>query len=751
MWKKVALVIVGSIFLLTLVHLYFISRLKLDYDFESFFPLGDKDLTFYQSFREKFENDNDYLLIGFENKSGIFEQAFLQKVDSLSMELDDHKSVVSLATPTKLFNPVLSPAGVFRIPVLHINEPEKYRQDSLRIYEERKWVGSFFSEDGTALALLLKHSPMIQKPEGDSLVLAIEGLAAKYELSPVFLAGKAKAQGVYIDKMQFELILFLSISVCLVTLFLIVTYRSASNVIVPLVVVMLSVIWILGVMGIFNKPLDVMLVLLPSIMFVVAMSDVVHILTRYIEELRAGLPRLEALKTTLREVGLATFLTSLTTAVGFLTLFTASIRPIREFGLYTAIGVFVAFLLAFSLLPAILILIEKPPVVDNEKNRRRWMHLLMNAFNVILNHYRTIFYVFLLVIVAALIGISKIEINTFLLEDISDDDPLREEFNFFDNRFGGYRPLEIAIQVKDTSRNIFDWEILEQLDKVETYLVDEYEARNIISPLQAVKSLNQAVNGGLAVHYQLPDDLNGQKKIRKNLRYLKRNTEELKLFADDYTTSRFSGKIKDIGSKMSLERNARLEQFIRSNVDSSLVALKITGTSLLIDKNNQYLTQNMMEGLGIAFLVIAVIVALLFRSLRMIIIVLIPNVIPLIVVAAIMGYFGITLKLSTSIIFTIAFGIAVDDTIHFISKLKLELDKGKSLLYALKRTYISTGKAIIVTTIILAGGFLTLILSSFGGTYYTGLLVSLTLVLAVLADLTLLPALLIMFFKKRKA
>ena len=751
MWKKVALVIVGSIFLLTLVHLYFISRLKLDYDFESFFPLGDKDLTFYQSFREKFENDNDYLLIGFENKSGIFEQAFLQKVDSLSMELDDHKSVVSLATPTKLFNPVLSPAGVFRIPVLHINEPEKYRQDSLRIYEERKWVGSFFSEDGTALALLLKHSPMIQKPEGDSLVVAIESLAAKYELSPVFLAGKAKAQGVYIDKMQFELILFLSISVCLVTLFLIVTYRSASNVIVPLVVVMLSVIWILGVMGIFNKPLDVMLVLLPSIMFVVAMSDVVHILTRYIEELRAGLPRLEALKTTLREVGLATFLTSLTTAVGFLTLFTASIRPIREFGLYTAIGVFVAFLLAFSLLPAILILIEKPPVVDNEKNRRRWMHLLMNAFNGILNHYRTIFYVFLLVIVAALIGISRIEINTFLLEDISDDDPLREEFNFFDNRFGGYRPLEIAIQVKDTSRNIFDWEILEQLDKVETYLVDEYEARNIISPLQAVKSLNQAVNGGLAVHYQLPDDLNGQKKIRKNLRYLKRSTEELKLFADDYTTSRFSGKIKDIGSKMSLERNARLEQFIRSNVDSSLVELKITGTSLLIDKNNQYLTQNMMEGLGIAFLVIAVIVALLFRSLRMIIIVLIPNVIPLIVVAAIMGYFGITLKLSTSIIFTIAFGIAVDDTIHFISKLKLELDKGKSLLYALKRTYISTGKAIIVTTIILAGGFLTLILSSFGGTYYTGLLVSLTLVLAVLADLTLLPALLIMFFKKRKA
>ena len=750
MWKKVAFVTVGSIFFLTFIHLYFISQLKLDYDFESFFPMGDEDLTYYQAFREKFENDNDYLLIGFQHEPGIFEPAFLQKVDSFSGELDNHKSVVSLASPTRLFNPVFSPAGLFKIPVLHVNEPTRYRQDSIRIYKDRKWVGSFFAEDGKALALFLRHTPLIQKTEADSLVIAIEQLAKKYQLSPFFLAGKAKAQGVYIDKMKFELIVFLSISVVLVTTFLIIAYRSFWNVIVPLVVVILSVIWILGLMGIFNKPLDVMLVLLPSIMFVVAMSDVVHILTKYIEELRAGLTRLEALKITLKEVGLATFLTSLTTAVGFLTLFTASIKPIREFGLYTAIGVFVAFLLAFSLLPAILILIKKPTVVNKEKNRRRWLLFLMKTFGAILNNYRAIFYFFLVVIVVALIGISRIEINTFLLEDISEDDPLRKEFVFFDNQFGGYRPLEIAIDVKDSSRNIFDWEILEELEKVENYLIDTYQGRNIISPLQAVKSLNQAVNGGLVEHFKLPDDRDDRRKIEKNLRYLKSNNADLKLFADDYRKSRFSGKTKDIGSKMSLARNAGLEQFIRSNIDSTLVQIKITGTSLLIDKNNQYLTQNMMEGLGIAFLVIAVIVAMLFRSLRMIIIVLIPNVIPLIVVAAIMGYFGITLKLSTSIIFTIAFGIAVDDTIHFISKLKLELDKGKSLLYALKRTYLSTGKAIIVTTIILAGGFLTLILSSFGGTYYTGLLVSLTLGLAVLADLSLLPVLLIMFFKKKK-
>ena len=347
MWKKVALTTVGVIFLLTFVHLYFITKLKLDYDFESFFPIGDEDLTYYQEFRNKFENDNDYLLVGFQNEPGIFDATFLQNVDSFSLELENHKSVLDLTSPTRLFNPIFSPAGLFKIPLIHLKDPDRYEEDSIRIYREKKWVGSFFAQDGKALALLLKHTPMILKPEGDSLVADIEHIAAKYQLSPLFLAGKAKAQGVYIDKMQFELIVFLSISVVLVTLFLIFAYRSVWNVIVPLVVVMLSVVWILGLMGIFKKPLDVMLVLLPSIMFVVAMSDVVHILTKYIEELRAGLTRLEALKITLREVGLATFLTSVTTAIGFLTLFTASIRPIREFGLYTAYWCFCSFYTGF--------------------------------------------------------------------------------------------------------------------------------------------------------------------------------------------------------------------------------------------------------------------------------------------------------------------------------------------------------------------------------------------------------------------
>ena len=220
------------------------------------------------------------------------------------------------------------------------------------------------------------------------------------------------------------------------------------------------------------------------------------------------------------------------------------------------------------------------------------------------------------------------------------------------------------------------------------------------------------------------------------------------MVSTDQKSSRFSGRMGDIGSSITTAKTTALRNFINADIDTTLVNFRVTGTSLLIDKNNAYLVKNMSTGLAIAFAVVALIAGLMFRSWRMILITLIPNVIPLLLVAGIMGALGITLKLSSSVIFTVAFGIAVDDTIHFISKLKMELAKGKSKLYAIKRTYFSTGKAIIITTLILISGFLTLLWSSFGGTYYIGLFVGLTLLFALIIDLTLLPVFILLFYKQ---
>lgn len=751
MYKKRAKYTLTIIGLLSLVFTYAAGNLTFDYDFENFFPTGDEDLEFFLEYRKQFENDNDYLLIGIRNKEGVFRQDFLQKVDTITRALDSLPLSRQVLSITKLTNPIIGPLGVLEPPVVRVNQPEGYTKDSIRIYRNEALRGTLVAEDIPAIAILLNHRQQISKKNADLLMQQVNTILAPYSFDAVHIAGKAKAQAVYIEKMQEELLIFVSVSLLLVILFLSIAYRSFWGVWVPLLVVTLTAIWISGIMSLTGKKLDIMMVLLPTIMFVVGMSDVVHILTKYIQELRNGKNKIKALKISFREIGLATFLTSFTTSIGFLSLLTASVSPIREFGVYTAIGVFVAFILAFTLLPSILLLIKKPKVATMQENKQRWLGTLRKAFIWVLRKRRFVLVSSALVLGVSLYGISQLQINTFLLEDIREGDPLKEDFLFFDRHFGGSKPFEMAISVQDSAYTLYDKEVLQELEKMETYLKTVYGVDNIASPLLLTKSINKALNGGLHEYFRLPEKEKDYRKIQQTIKRLGRSRMDLPVAARENRFGRISGKMADIGSRLSKQKNAAMEEFIRQKINTDLVSFRYTGTSMLIDKNAENLIQNMLQGLGIAFLVIAGIAGLLFRSLRMIIVTLIPNLIPLLIIAGIMGLFGIYLKLSTSIIFTIAFGIAVDDTIHFISKLKIELDKGKSLLYAVKNTFLYTGKAIIITSLILAGGFLTLIFSTFGGTFYTGLLVSLTLVFAVIADLCLLPVLLLMVFKNKAA
>ena len=215
------------------------------------------------------------------------------------------------------------------------------------------------------------------------------------------------------------------------------------------------------------------------------------------------------------------------------------------------------------------------------------------------------------------------------------------------------------------------------------------------------------------------------------------------LISSDKKTTRIMGSIGDLGSEIIENKNEQLLSFIESEIDPNIVQVRITGTAHLLDQNMKTLSNSITLGLIIAVIIVSIIMAILYKSLKIVLISIIPNVIPLIMIAGIMGIFGIQFKVTTAIIFTIAFGICVDDTIHFLSKFNLELKKGKSLLYALKRTYLATGKAIVLTSLILCSGFLMLIFSDFSGTFYTGVLITIALFIAVIADLTILPILLL--------
>lgn len=750
MTKRLAYGILFGILLITGISIYQITKLQFNYDFESFFPTDDPDLEFYIDYRNNFETDYEFFLIGIENKSGIFNQSFLKKVESLTDSLSKLNHIVSVQSPTNATSLVLGPFGPIPVPYLHVDKPELYEKDSLRIYNTEYLIGTLFAPSKNAVSIVAQTTDNLSKEKSEYLAKALSEMLPSYGFDEYHLAGRIFGQLYYIEKMKEELSIFMSVALLILIIFLHFIFRSRWGIWVPITVVLLTATWLLGLMATTGKSIDLMTALLPTILFVVGMSDIVHIVAKYLEELRKGYSKKKSLGIAFKEVGLATLLTSITTAIGFLTLTTSAIVPIKEFGIYTAAGVFIAFFLAFTLLPAILFLSPKPQIANKKQEALFWYNALSKSFLFTIRNKKKILLSGVAITFLALIGTSLVTIDNYLLEDLSKNDPHRQDFEYFENEFSGVRPFELSVQLID-STEIFDFSSITKLEKIEHYLKLEYGVGFIASPLNFVRLTYQAINGGNFEFYKIPESEAEYLKIKKLLNKLSKRPEFSASINLEKKLIRFSGKMPDIGGKQNRIEKAQFDAFIKNTFNENEIKAEITGMAWLIDLNNSHLSSDMMIGLLIAFGVIALIMGIMFRSFLIIVLSLIPNILPLLFVSGFMGFTNIDLKVSTSIIFTIAFGIAVDDTIHFMSKLKLELNKGKSLIYALKRTYLSTGKAIMVTSIILCSGFFTLLFSTFASTYYIGLLVSITLFLAVIADLILLPVLLILFYRHPKS
>ena len=740
-------------------------QLGFDYDFESFFPEDQPETAFYLQFRETFSTDNDFVLVGVSHEKGVFDTTFLAAVHRLQQDLLLVHGVTGIISPLDMTLPVRDPAigMVFQRPVLRWNEEDKLAADSASIWNREGLVGSAFSTDGNALALNVLQTPMLSKQGCDSIALGIDAVLDRWRTETVqsglqvdtHRAGRAHAQVYYVSVMEREVTLFVGLGLMLLIAFLFLAFRTWWGVVIPLAVILLSGLGTLAFMEVTGKDIDIMTIVLPTIIFVVGMSDVVHIITRYLDELRAGLLPFKALRKAFREVGIATFLTSLTTAVGFLTLLSSSIRPIREFGAYTAAGVFIAFGLAFTLLPAVLLRSKAPlRAKENPQTGSPWTVPLNRWFIRVVRHRKWIGMVAVLGTALSLAMLVRIEVNNFLLEDLREDDPLRLEFQFFEEAFAGVRPYELAYRF-EPGRNIFaEPGVLAAMDSIEHLLEAELQAGALIGPGRIARQANRLMQGDRPSQARIPSG-QGLQRLLNSLERTDRSSETRGKNAAGWGDwvdveaglARIAAKTADVGATEIALRNGRFltrtERLLEQQFDTPPFRLEPTGTANLIDLNNRFLASDMVIGLLIAFAVVALIVGILFRSLRMVLVSLVPNMLPLIFIAGFMGAMDIDLKVSTSIIFTIAFGIAVDDTLHFLAKYRLLLSQGVTPLWALRRTFVSTGKAIIVTSIILCGGFATLMLSSFEGTFHIGLLVSLTLAFAVLVDLALLPLLLL--------
>lgn len=735
------------IFFFTGLNIFGLKELSFDFEIEQLFPKNDPDLDFYQNHVEPFQSEGNYVLVAIESEYGIFNQKFLQKLDSLHISLEKLDFVEEVLSLKNLNYFKLSP---FLVPqelsFLHPKQPEKLVQDSvfLRSYTDA-WE-KYMSNDGKATAMFLELSQDSLYLEAKDRLVVLQNVLKKYSPGIYHLSGSLDAREGVISQLKREFILLSFLSLLFILGVLAFTFRSLSGVLIPLFVILLSVNWTVGSMALLGIQVNTMTVLVPSITLIVALSDVIHIMSRFKEEFHHTASPKMAINLAMKDIGKAILLTSLTTAVGFLSLTYANIQPFVEFGLFTALGVVYAYLLSVILLPKLLMIRAdyRSPV---QSRFTKWASKL---FSYSLKHQKSILLLSLSILLLCCYGISKLKVDSQMYEEISSGDEYSQSLYFLDTQFHGIRPVEIYLALKDPEKTLYDYDMMQKLDSLEQFLTDTFQANSIYTVLTQVKRLNRVYKQGRPQHFELPEDTTVYQLIRQVLDTSYQRMELQNILSHDYRSTLVQAKIEDLGSYEISLKNQQLREYGLGLFPPDDFIFRITGKAQLLDKSNELITRNLGLGLLAALGIVAMIMGILFRSFRIVICAFIPNILPLLVIAGVMGYLDIGLKMSTAIIYSIAFGIAVDDTIHFLSRLKIEWRAGVPLEDALKKTCLSTGKAIIITTLILVLGFGILLFSAFQATFTTGLFISLALAFAVFADLVLLPVLLIRIFSGEK-
>lgn len=738
-YRNLLFVIIG---LITVFMAVGVTRLQISFSFESFYPKDDQEYAYYEHFQELFSEDQNfvnYVAIAQKDTSDVFDANFLAKVDSIFGELASIPGMDSSATATNF--PELTRRGT-RIrtrPFLRYDSPEAIAESKIRATRDTSFQGAFITRDQEFLCgYFFIEKEIFDTKQRDDLAVEMDNILESSGL-PYVISGIPYIRTKYVQKIGAELLLFLSLAVILIATTLFITYRNAWGVIVPQVAILLALLWMLGFMGWTGQSINLINNLLIPILFVVGMSDIIHLTTKYLTELREGKDRETAMTITLKQIGVSIFLTSLTTGIGFASLLVSRIPPIREFGLYAAIGVIFTYAISVIILPGSITKI--PPKVflkvRSIENLSFWETGLLRVDRLTKERPGMLMIIWGILLAACSLLLFKIPVDTHLIEDIGKKDPVRKSMEFFESRSYGLRPFELGFEVKDSTKRIDDLDMLQELSKIQNYLSKDERLSPMLSMVTFLREGNALYRGEKKVPetQQQVDELIG-------FAYQQGQGELVsKLISPDGREGRISARMPDIGNVAYETLTANLDEFVAANCDTTLFTYRSTGHAYLTEQNLKYVRSSLLNGLGIAFVVIGFVMGFLFKSWRMLLISLVPNVIPLIFTGGVMGIFGITLTASTALVFVIAFGIAVDDTIHFLNRYRMERQRGLSVDEAVTMTVLGTGKAMLITSLVLMGGFILLLASDFGGTLNTGLFTALTIVFALLADLLLLPVL----------
>ncbi|MEM9829616.1 MAG: efflux RND transporter permease subunit [Bacteroidota bacterium] len=757
------LVLMLFLAVITAIMAYKIPDLKLSYDYVEAVPDDDPAMIYYDQFKSQFGEDANLLVIGIQD-SALYQAQNFRRFKYFSDEVAKLSGVKYAVSLPKLQILTKHTKGKrFELQPLFTSVPDDQGQlDSLlQIARSFKLYANQLinPENGATLMLVAVENNTLNSDKREQLVPDIQQLGTSFsEITGIELhyAGLPFVRTVMNAKIRSELRLFLILSVVVTALILWIFFRSWDAVVFPLIVIGVMVLWSVGTLAWLGYEITVLSGLLPPIIVIIGIPNSVYLINKYHQEYRTHGDKVKALNRIIQKIGMATLITNVTTAIGFLVLWFTDISILEEFGIVAGVNILATFLVSIIVIPSVFSYL--PPPSDRQLKHLRFALIdwVLTKLDLLVHRHRyRVLVASVLTVVIFSFGLLKIDAVSYLVDGIPAKSQIKQDMQFFEDNFSGIMPLEIVVDTHK-KRSATRVTTLQKVAKLEDYLAQQSAIAAPISLTGFVKTARQAFYNGDSAFYELPN----KRDQAFVLRYLK-NTQAiwneaqvgsspnlLNGLADSTGQQlRISLRIADVGSN---EIKKLVEEKIRPKAneifDSAETDVFITGASLLFTKGNEFLIENLLVSLLIAFGIIAVIMALLFGSVRMIFISLAPNVIPLIVTAGIMGFVGIPLKPSTAIIFSIVFGISVDDSIHFLAKYRQELKSNRFFVpIAISQSLRETGTSMIYTSIILFCGFIIFAGSSLSGTQYLGILTSLTLVIAMFTNLTVLPALLMVF------
>ena len=718
----------GMIFITFILGL-FIPNLEFDFSIEHLFSQDDPAVDRYFSFRDRFGREDNIVTIVYKPEDSFSKELYIE-LEQLVYKIKEIQGVEDIISIFSLSD-IDTKAWIGDI----YDEETDWKREVIE--EKLNYIRSDPSIGSRILSKDLKFGSMIIRLLDDvnnhrdraNLISKIKHLTKNTSPDWTF-SGVTVLRTEYVKYMIRENFIFLPpIALILITIMTYI-FRNWVLVFLPLLTVIITVIWLLGFMGLFGLEINIITYIVPTLLFIIGISDAIHIQARFKENLAQDPdnPK-EALLLTMLQMSKVIFLTSITTAIGFFALTTTSIKIIQEFGFEISLGVMIAWFTSIIIIPTGILLFKS----YHQRDKKTFSRLLVFLSNSIPRNPWPYIFIPLLISFSLIYKIKDISTDASLMDDLRPNNQLYKDLKITEKYFGGILPFEILIHLEDDStsgKTIFDEDILIQLNKVQSLLNKELPESRFLSFLDAFNSAKRITS------------IQGQSLKDKDIirRLAESNPKgKLRLFSEDGKTLRINGLIENKTSSEMELIYYKLDSLSKSF--PSYINLEYTGTTVVALRTNNYIVQSLIESLGIALFFISIVMAFMFRAKSILFASLVTNLIPIFTMLGILALLDISIRPPTAMTFAVALGIAVDDSLHFLLRYRKELNSKKDKVKAIRSTIVHTGSALMVTTTILVSGFSILLLSSFLPTYQFGLLSAMMIGIALLCDLTLLPAL----------